>query len=277
MDETEPKREAPKVFDITSPQKVQPSSSSRPVVITNRPMIARDPMMKAAAPVIKDAPAPSQRTAIKIQPSEDMSETSISPVALATPVDVETATPSASEVPAQPDVPKPKTDLQAALDESQEDVDMANLNISLEASTVIDPTPIHFDPPVGVTEPAAEAAAENPQLLHDTIAEDTPVENPYVVPNTPSSVPTKIDGVSNDIDPADEAILKEVVDAKHEVFVHEHEAHTIKQRKLNKMLVIDLIIVAVLLFIAIDLLIDSDILSSGAFQNIPHTHFFSHN
>jgi hypothetical protein len=35
----------PKVFDVTQPGRSAPSSSSRPIIVTNRPMLRQDPMM----------------------------------------------------------------------------------------------------------------------------------------------------------------------------------------------------------------------------------------
>lgn len=44
----------PQVMDITHPKNVRPSTNSRPVLVTNRPMIAEDPMIAQAAREVVD-------------------------------------------------------------------------------------------------------------------------------------------------------------------------------------------------------------------------------
>lgn len=43
-----------KVFDVASPKKVSPSPTTRPLVVTNRPVIKRDPMMAETAPEVPE-------------------------------------------------------------------------------------------------------------------------------------------------------------------------------------------------------------------------------
>jgi hypothetical protein len=62
---------APKIDDVKKPGKTAPAASSRPLIVTNRPVITSDPMMvapAAGAPEIKPAEQPLAHTAKVIKP-----------------------------------------------------------------------------------------------------------------------------------------------------------------------------------------------------------------
>ena len=63
-----------KIIDVTSPNKVTPSSSGRPIIVTNRSVLSGDPMVVPAADTGKPTAAePVARTAKTIKPvNEDV-------------------------------------------------------------------------------------------------------------------------------------------------------------------------------------------------------------
>jgi len=63
-----------KIIDVTSADKVAPSSSGRPIIVTNRPVLSGDPMVVSTASADKPAATePVARTAKTIKPvSKDM-------------------------------------------------------------------------------------------------------------------------------------------------------------------------------------------------------------
>ncbi len=77
-----------KVMDVSKPGKTQPSTTSRPVIVTNRPMIAEDPMIAQAAAeaiekkekatpkeeVVATAPVLTPRREKKIMPPSETAE-----------------------------------------------------------------------------------------------------------------------------------------------------------------------------------------------------------
>lgn len=71
---SEPKKAArstKRVMDVSHPGKSAPSASSRPVIVTNRPIL-KDPMMREEAdkPVLPDAVAPSVSREVEVKPVE---------------------------------------------------------------------------------------------------------------------------------------------------------------------------------------------------------------
>jgi hypothetical protein len=64
-------QKAPKIDDVKKPGRAAPEASSRPLIVTNRPVITNDPMMvapAAGAPELKPAEQPLARTAKVIKP-----------------------------------------------------------------------------------------------------------------------------------------------------------------------------------------------------------------
>lgn len=62
-----------KIIDVKSPGKVAPETSSRPIVVTNRPVLASDPMVVAGAsdgrsPDVAGPPVVTGRSAKVIRP-----------------------------------------------------------------------------------------------------------------------------------------------------------------------------------------------------------------
>lgn len=64
------KAEPSKVMDITHPSNIQPSTTSRPVIVSNRPMIPEDPMINQAAlsaiDIEKPAGAPNDAAGVPL-------------------------------------------------------------------------------------------------------------------------------------------------------------------------------------------------------------------
>jgi anti-sigma28 factor (negative regulator of flagellin synthesis) len=108
-----------KISDVASPGKTAPSMSSRPIVVTNRSVLATDPMIvdasKAAAP--DDVIAMTRRTAKTIEPvSADAQPVAAGPAKAALPIlaPAEVAEPTPPVEPAKPMVTARKEETAAS-------------------------------------------------------------------------------------------------------------------------------------------------------------------
>lgn len=130
---------SPKVFDITKPGKSAPNASSRPIIVTNRPVL-KDPMVTSTARSV-----PIQDTL----PSEETPKaTKVTITAVAPGTVIEPATTPELELPAtaSPDVVEDKPEDQATVSDDTELSDE-----STEAVTF--PIAEHHDAPAEVAEP----------------------------------------------------------------------------------------------------------------------------
>lgn len=105
----------PKIIDVSSPGQTAPSASSRPVVVTNRPILATDPMMAAQtaeAETPATAPAVTRQTKV-ITPLKGATEKETAVVPEETP-------PEATPVDDEPDK-APEGDEDTAVEGESED------------------------------------------------------------------------------------------------------------------------------------------------------------
>jgi len=106
--------EVAKVMDITHPSNVQPSTTSRPVLVTNRPMIAEDPMIAQAAQsaidIEKPAGAPTEDTPPDVLSAPEVTRQgkTVTPVSVKV-GEAEPAKPEEPSVPPNQPQPQPVT------------------------------------------------------------------------------------------------------------------------------------------------------------------------
>jgi outer membrane biosynthesis protein TonB len=120
---------SPKFIDIKAPEKSKPSTTSRPVIVTNRPVLGNDPMVNPDQTDETKSAVPMTRTGKTISPvSEDLiatEETKDEPAAAAEKPELETAQteePKAAEAkveePAEAPKPEPEPEEDAAVESS---------------------------------------------------------------------------------------------------------------------------------------------------------------
>jgi hypothetical protein len=177
MADTKPKKTAPKLFDVSRPGKSAPSSTSRPVIITNRPVL-KDPMV------------------IKVDTGEDntaTTETSASSSEMKHKVDIQPLHIDLSEV-LPPSAPEVKKDSKKADDKPAEE--KVEVETPLEDDKPEEETPAKDekqDDKVAPTEPE-EPATDNEEPKDDaesvTVKVDKPVDKP--ADNAPKTTGEKV-------------------------------------------------------------------------------------
>jgi hypothetical protein len=179
MDEPKPKKSAPKFFDVARPGKSAPASTTKPVLITNRPVL-QDPMMVThnsdqAADSAKSTsdeqatPAPQMSHKIKLQPLvinvDDASET---------------VTPGAPAL------------LPALQDEASETSEETKLEIisDTEKSATIEEVDVTETTKLEETPEAPDASELKPIDTLETLEETTTPEERTKEPSAPETPPT---------------------------------------------------------------------------------------
>jgi hypothetical protein len=187
MAEAKAKKSAPKLFDIAKPGKSAPSSTSRPVIITNRPVL-KDPMVirvnsdgdtddKASSEPVNDTAEMKHK--VDIQPLHiDLSE--VLPSGEKAKGDDKKEVEVAEEKVAEPEVTETPEEPEAKTEEGAKE---APSEAVPEASPPPEPKAEEPDEPVAETEPAEETPQE------ETPAEATPEEEvPLAEPEEAESV-----------------------------------------------------------------------------------------
>jgi anti-sigma28 factor (negative regulator of flagellin synthesis) len=233
-----------KVMDVKSPGSVAPESTTRPLVVTNRPVLANDPMMVAKTDAgTEPASGPEQviHTTKKIQPinadvKPEEDEAAPEVADKGNPEDTEQAPESLSDS-AQAVAPEPVTNLGPSADTEKPEAAPAEAaqteavqNTASEADAVTESVTELHDPEAEKTQAEAaalEAEAKRTEELEALIAKGT-----YAVP----------------------------IDAQHK-----------KRSRITALVVTAVIVVAAL--VAVDVLLDMGTLSLPF--DLPHTNFFT--
>lgn len=142
----------PKVFDVTRPGKVGPSSTAKPVIVTNRPIL-RDPMMTGedgTAPIVPTGGEAILPTAnVKIEPTGNLDKKGTE----AAPVETETSQ-------EQQETPSPASDLKDVVDAAG----------AKETSAVEEPQASTFEPTPPPARHPQEDGSSSQTLSDDTAA-----------------------------------------------------------------------------------------------------------
>ncbi len=245
----------PLVMDITHPRDVRPSSTSKPVIVTNRPMIAEDPMISQAAreAVDKDFDQPSGAPSAPLVPPDestvDRRAKTIKPIAFSH--DQETV--------AELDSPSFEPEIALETDITSED-ELSKPEVAEEVP--MEPTKTPDSPAAGGS--LQPVPAEHAPALQ---VADRPVEG-TIAGLTVDEPDTDEDGESR----------PETPEEKHS---HDLEAHVTKGTyfvpinqvgKRRSRIVLTIIFCVILVLITFDLLLDMGILK---LSGVPHTTFFS--
>ncbi len=247
-----------KIMDVARPGRTAATPTSRPVVITNRPLINQDPMVAAGSDggtetaktvPVKTAEEPLVHHGEKIIKPPKASEAEEEPEAAAEEPVVEATTPA--EEPAK------------TKEEATEEVTPAEPEVSEEKPTA--PAAAEADP-----EPAAapEAPAEEPEAPTE---EATPAESDEASDEASDDDKQINPDAVKEVSEAEKhraAELEEIIaSGKYHVPVNSSANHR------NRIITLWLIVLTLLLAVALlDALLDVGILNV---QGVPHTHFFS--
>lgn len=221
-----------KVMDVTQPGKSAPSATSRPIIVSNRPMLRQDPMMVSPDGMEKpEAPSapPVSRVAktIKVVPDTSSDATSVTPVTVTTiaaPEPEPGATPRSITVISQPDIaadkPVETTDKKAvaedvgleALTKTGVDnpLDMPKLPEQAPGSSPV-LKPIIPEPPVPPVEKKADIKPPEPKPAPTVVADivkpeaSNPVAKPELTPAPATPTEPEPDASEHDNDTTENA------------------------------------------------------------------------
>ncbi len=245
----------PRVMDITHPKDVRPTSTSKPVLITNRPMIAEDPMITQAAREAAEkgaelpAGAPTAPVIPPDEPTVNRQAKTVKPISVSH--DDEATTKPA----------EPTAELEATPEPD------AAITIEPPAKTTKEDEPAET---TAIAEEAPTDAAPEP-------ATPDPKEELQVAETPSETAITGLDVDDADTDEDDET-RPETPEEKH---THDLEAHVAKGTyfvpinqvgKRRSRIIITIIIFVILGLLTLNLLLDMGILD---IPGIPHTNYFS--
>lgn len=242
-----------KIDDVKRPEKVTPAASSRPLVVTNRPILPNDPMVTPADRTEAPKPAePTVRTARTIQPMA------------ADTLKAEAEKPAEDAKSAEPAVPA------------------VELPSTAPVAVTTDSTPSPTEPkqpeetPVAViTEPSQPGPIPDPRVSADTTSSGA-AEQP-VLSGTPEEDPGRDPQAEANAEAtaADEAKLMREQEIEQLVASGKYYVPiNAVQRKRSRLYAILLLLLALALAILLlDAALDANLVSAPL--NVPHTHFFS--
>jgi hypothetical protein len=249
-----------KVTDVAKPGKTAPPATARPIIVTNRPVLANDPMI---------VNGPNKQTAARTAPLVSRTAKTIKPIA------------TAGTTESQTDVLKDRSPDQSASDESV-----------LAAGT--SPGSVKEDKPASV---AASVTLDSQPPVTDTVVESA--DQLLAAPKSPepaSRVSTPTKSSEEDVVAADKDITEkteaDISAAQSEAEAAEEthrqtleklaEAGTYAvpinavQRKRSRAFVATMCVIALVLALAVaDLVLDANLVQAP--DSVPHTHFFSGN
>lgn len=244
----------PRVMDVTHPKNVRPSSNSRPVLVTNRPMIAEDPMIAQVAreAAEKGSELPAGAPSAPLVPSE---EATVSRQAkLVKPISVS----HADDVEVKPEEPIADTDTVAEV----EDIETTYASDAKEPEAPSDST-------------AAPAEAVNDAATEQTYPAQRPAAAMHAANMPGEGAAMSIDGDDGDEDSEPRPETPE------EKLSHDFEAHVAKGTyfvpinqagKRRGRIVMSIVVIVLLGLIMVNLLLDMGIID---IPGLPHTTFFS--
>jgi len=241
------------ITDIKSPGQTKPSATARPIVVSDRPMVANDPMMVTdngseqvpAADEPKTAPIVS-RTAKTLQPMHDAEELATDESAPTPEAETQAEVAAATEASTDDNAPAPgKKDVVTAKPDGAES----------EA-----PTP---------AAPAAEDTAESAPA-EATPAAETPAADDDTQP---------ADAAQNDDEAAAEdaaarereAEMQKLIDSR-QFFV---PVNAVEQKRSIRTSIWLTLLVIVLAVVLVDFMLDANVIL--LLTKLPHTHFFTPN
>lgn len=258
-----------RVIDVTEPGKSEPSASSRPIIVTNRPLLKRDPMVISEQPVVGDIDNTPSGEAKQLEGdvSVDHEGSTVVPPTAPKLLKESTKTPempteavndNTETVDTDDELVATDKDKPAVL-ESTEDTD----NQPVE-------TPVDAEPPKQEEPETSSAEAES----KDSVAElDAHNEKTTTASNDEQLAPNKIlDEAAKKVEEAKAAQLAELeklIESK-KYFL---PINTVERRRDAKRAILLMVLVILFALIWLDLALDAGLLKLGHVHSL--THFFS--
>ena len=291
-----------KIVDVAAPGKTPPSPSSKPIIVSNRPILKRDPMMTAPGGLPENSDiTPVSRVArtIKVgmvEPLTDEQKAADAPAAVEAPKKADASTKLTA--PTIADLMSKKIAIQAKDDEppTDEEKKIAQ-DVGVEAVTAVVSAPPEQPEPVAKPEPKKE---DKSVLKEATAADMPPKPKPAPAPAPIPAPPIPATPTTNDSVPAadadeegdgdgqlapnqivDQAKRKEASDqasklADQEKIIDSQQfflpISDQEKRKGMEFTLLVLVIVLALTVVWFDLMLDAGILKVGGLQSF--THFF---
>jgi hypothetical protein len=170
MPERRKPTDLPKVMDVTHPANVQPSTTSRPVIVTNRPMIPEDPMINQAAQsaidIEKPAGAPKEEEAPDVTSAPEISaREGKTIVPITTDTEVETSKAEEKGKDAEAETPHTTITIDTGLEEDGGENE--HLLAAEEPDKQTDALKEPVAPKATATKPVAEEASSKPEPANE--------------------------------------------------------------------------------------------------------------
>ncbi len=289
-----------KIIDVSEPGKTAPPTSSRPIIVSNRPILRRDPMMaspdgmekeeapeekpvaRTSKPILKISPlTPEEKPAeapASAAPAQKTAETSAPAQAVAVPVPAAPTPPAASKTAASvaegdlvddDDVAvKPATDsadedfkLEGAADTSTPKPETKQVEVSPPAAaTATQPTPPMPSEPEPPMPPVPPATSSVSDSDDDE--EDT---DGQLAPNQTVDVAKRKE---EDAQAVRQAEQEKIIESK-QYFL---PINTVEKRRGMERFILLLLVVIVVALVWLDIALDAGILRLGGIHSL--THFF---
>lgn len=269
------KKQATPIMDIKSPEKVKPSTTGRPIIVTTHSVLKNDPMVVAGATSGEEAteqpataPALINRIAKTIKPLDP--ELQATPTD-ATPADQEPTTAAETPVDDQPAAPAPDS----VAETSEEPTDT-------KVEPAAEPAPEAPAAPVASSSaPEAEKPAAEDEARVDAPSE---TEKPAAAASTDQPAESDAETTRARDSEAEQRAVSAEEEAARQTRERQLEALITSgkyavpinavQRKRSRLFVTVASVIALLLALAVlDVLLDTGLVKLPV--NLPHTHFFS--
>jgi len=263
MASTKPKKNSePGIMDVSKPGKAKPSATSKPIIITNRPLL-QDPMVVDDESKEADSPLSPVKSKVTIQPITVKSDESdgAGPVTVSTEPQeevVETAAPESKPEPeaaTKPVVTEPETE-QTSKDEP------AAIKPPVEKEETAEqpkPTPADTEPPA--SEPAKETAENEAD-------DETPAKTDKNAPMSPEEQEAATKKVEEEKAEHTAAIQK-LVDTE-QYFL---PINSVESRKVKRFIALGAALIILLAAAWVDVALDAGLVQLGGLK--PVTHFFT--
>jgi hypothetical protein len=254
--------ETSKVMDITHPSNVQPSASSRPIIVSNRPMIAEDPMINQAAlsaiAAEKPAGAPENTSSPEVASAPEVARQGKT-IVPTTPAQEKSAPATSNDAESSPE---PVT---ITIDANAQDTAEEQVSVSQAPEKKTD------------AEPAAPPSKE-PVKPKDTEAKSKLEVASFDTPPPKMSEPSSFTALSDNsqLDEGDESSKQKTVEDKRQEELEEliaagtYHVPIGQVAKRRGRIVFAVIVVVVLLLVVFDLALDAGLFTLAG---VPHTDF----
>ena len=268
-----------KIFDVAKPGKSAPTASSKPIIITNRPIL-KDPM-------VVDKSGQDAGTAAALAPSKPSTKIKISPLDEALQAVLKTPTHTDED-----EAPAEKSEADTAPDTTPETAE-----ILAEPEVAATPEVTPDQPTDDAAEPVAEATAEPEKAITEPTTEqpaDEGTTTPSQTESTPATdEPAKPEAVSTDsstpattegdaqkaLSKADEEAARKEAERQAELqkLIESKKFYLPIDRKGKRRtkwhVILGVILILILVVVWVDVALDSGMIHIAGVK--PYTHFFS--